>query len=84
MTSPLPADSPYNESFERCYEIVNASVSKGYPLLPFGPAILGLIEAKELKKVYRIGKLTEKLSVLLNRLLPSQIFEKILTNHYRL
>jgi NAD(P)-dependent dehydrogenase (short-subunit alcohol dehydrogenase family) len=84
MTSPLPENSPYAESFRRCYEIVNASVSQGYPLSPFGSFIERIIEAQHLKGVYRVGKLSEKLSVVLKRLLPNRLFEGILLGHYKI
>jgi len=84
MMSPMPSDSTYKASFERCYEIVNASVSQGYPLEPFGPALECIIEAKRIRRVYRIGKWTEKFSVLLKRLLPDFLFEGILSGHYKI
>lgn len=84
MMSSMPSDSVYKESFGRCYEIVNASVSQGYPLEPFGPAIEKIIHSDKLKRVYRIGKLTEKISVILKRLLPASWFEGILLGHYKI
>lgn len=84
MVSPMPANSPYKDSFNKCYEIVNASVSKGYPLEPFGPVVKAIIESKNIKGKYRISKFTEKLSVLLKTLLPASIFEGILIKHYKI
>ena len=84
MVSPMPANSPYKESFNKCYEIVNASVSKGYPLKPFGPIVKQIIESKNIKGKYRVSKFTEKLSVLLKAILPSSLFEGILINHYKI
>lgn len=84
MMSPIPTDSVYKESFERCLTIVNASVSKGYSLEPFGPALEQIIQADKIKRVYRIGKLTEKISVILKRLLPASWFEGILLGHYKI
>jgi len=84
MISPMPDNSPYKESFRRCYEIVNASVSKGYPLEPFGPIVKGIIDSKHIKQRYRVSKFTEKLSVLLKRIMPSSLFERILLKHYKI
>ncbi len=84
MVSPIPAGSPYRESFGRCYEIVNASVSKGYPLEPFGPIVKQIIESKSIKAKYRVSKFTEKLSVVLKMILPASVFEGILINHYKI
>ncbi|HEY8401180.1 MAG TPA: SDR family oxidoreductase [Cytophagaceae bacterium] len=84
VMTPMPEDSPYRESFERCYDIINASVSKGLSPHIFGPAIEDIIKADKLKRVYRIGKTTEKLSVLVKKLVPSSVFDNILINHYKL
>ena len=84
VMSPLPADSPYKESFDRCYSIVNDSVSLGLPAAIFGPKIEEIIQAEKLKRVYRIGKTNEKLSVIVKRLMPDFIFEKIIMNHYKI
>lgn len=84
MVAAVPADSPYKDSFQRCYDIINASVSQGYPLAPFGPALDRIIAASSLKPRYRVGKWTEKFSVALKRLLPSSVFEFILLSHYKI
>jgi NADP-dependent 3-hydroxy acid dehydrogenase YdfG len=84
VMSPLPEGSPYKESFTRCYEIINESVSKGLEVSVFGPQIQKIIESEKLKRVYRIGKTNEKLSVIVKRLLPAFVFEKIIRNHYKI
>jgi NADP-dependent 3-hydroxy acid dehydrogenase YdfG len=84
LSSPVPEDSPYKESFARCHQIINASVSKGLDTKIFGPIVERIIEAKSIKRKYSIGKFTEKLSVVLKSILPSGWFEKILINHYKI
>jgi len=84
MMSPIPDDSPYNASFARTLDIINASVSQGLPTDVFGPVVEGIIQSSKVKRVYRVGKLTEKLSVLLKRILPASVFERILISHYKI
>ena len=84
MMSPIPDDSPYKASFARTLDIINASVSQGLPTDVFGPVVEGIIQSSKVKRVYRVGKLTEKLSVLLKRILPASAFERILISHYKI
>ena len=80
----LPADSPYRASFEHTYRLIDESVEKGLPPEAFGRLVEELIRAPRLKRVYRLGKPLEKLSVLLKRLLPAQRFDKMIRKHYGL
>ncbi|MBC7389170.1 MAG: SDR family NAD(P)-dependent oxidoreductase, partial [Opitutaceae bacterium] len=84
MVSPMPANSPYKDSFNKCYEIVNASVSKGYPLNTFGPIVKQIVDSKNIKGKYRVSKFTEKLSVMMKRILPASVFEGILMRHFKI
>ncbi|MFN6945737.1 MAG: SDR family oxidoreductase [Cytophagaceae bacterium] len=84
VVAPIPQGSPYKESFERCYDIINASVSQGLPVEAFGPEIEKIIQADKLNRVYRIGKFKEKLSVKVKRLAKDYIFENIILKHYKI
>jgi hypothetical protein len=49
-----------------------------------GPFVEKLIHTDKLKRNYRIGKITEKISILLKRILPDFLFENIISGHYKL
>lgn len=83
ITTPLPAGSPYQESFARCYDIVNSSVSHGMETALFGPVVEKIIQARKVKRCYRVGKPLEKLSVFLKSALPGKTYEKLVSNHYQ-
>jgi NAD(P)-dependent dehydrogenase (short-subunit alcohol dehydrogenase family) len=83
VTTPLPADSAYKESFERCYAIVNASVSQGLDTAVFGPVVEKIILAKKVKRCYRVGKPMEKLSVFLKAALAGKTYENLVSKHYQ-
>ena len=83
ITTPLAPGSPYKESFERCYDIVNASVSQGMDTAVFGPVVEKIIEAAKVKRCYRVGKPMEKLSVFLKGSLPNHTYENLVSNHYK-
>ena len=83
ITTPLAAANVYKASFDRCYEIVNASVSKGLDKAVFGPVVEKIIQAKKVKRCYRIGKPMEKISVFLKKALPDRTYDKLVSDHYK-
>jgi NADP-dependent 3-hydroxy acid dehydrogenase YdfG len=80
----LPGDSVYKASFDTTYALINESVEQGLEPETFGRLIERIIETKQIKRCYRLGKPTEKLSVLLKRLLPSSVFEGMIKKHYKM
>lgn len=80
----ISADSAYKERFDRNYEVVNQSVSKGLDPVVFGEVIDRIICASKVKRVYRIGKLTEKLVIYVKRIFPVSVYEGILRNHFKI
>ncbi|HEY4147668.1 MAG TPA: SDR family oxidoreductase [Chitinophagaceae bacterium] len=83
ITTALPSGNAYKESFDRCYAIVNASVSQGLDTELFGPVVERIMSTKKVKRFYRIGKPMEKISVFLKRALSDTMYEKLISNHYK-
>ena len=79
-----PDESVYKDTFERTYELIDQSVSEGIDPAVFGPLIDRIINSTQVKRVYRIGKPMEKLSVLLKQLLPITTYERMIRNYYKL
>ncbi|WP_460569047.1 SDR family oxidoreductase [Flaviaesturariibacter terrae] len=80
----LPEGSPYQASFEYTYRLIDESVEQGLPPEVFARLLEEIIRSPRLKRVYRLGKPIEKLSVLLKRLLPAGRFDKMIRKHYGL
>jgi NAD(P)-dependent dehydrogenase (short-subunit alcohol dehydrogenase family) len=80
----LKAGSPYRESFDHTYRLIDKSVEEGLPTEAFGRLLEHILAAPRLKRVYRLGKPLEKVSVLLKRLLPSRTFDNMIGKHYGL
>jgi NAD(P)-dependent dehydrogenase (short-subunit alcohol dehydrogenase family) len=80
----LPKDSVYKETFDVTYQLIDESVANGLQPDVFASLVEQLVVAKEVKRVYRIGKPMEKLSVLLKRLLPAATFDNMIKKHYKL
>jgi NAD(P)-dependent dehydrogenase (short-subunit alcohol dehydrogenase family) len=83
IAMPLTTENVYKESFERGYNLINESVSSGLDTDVFGPVVEKIIHTKEVKRCYRVGKPMEKLSVMLKRMLPEKVYEKLISNHYK-
>lgn len=84
VTSPVPEGSPYKAKFDIAHQGMNEGVTGGMDPLAFGPVIEKIINSKNPKVYYRVGKPTEKLSILIKRTLPGGQFEKILMKHFDL
>lgn len=80
----LPADSVYKKTFDRTYELIDESVSQGIEPDVFGPLIEKIIQSPQVARAYRVGKPLEKFSVLLKRLLPTGVYERMIRNHYEM
>jgi NAD(P)-dependent dehydrogenase (short-subunit alcohol dehydrogenase family) len=80
----LPTSNVYKQSFENTYNIINDSVSGGLDSAVFGQLIQNILQDKEVKALYRVGKGMERLSVVLKRILPRTMFENMIKKHYNL
>ena len=80
----LPADSVYKKNYDAAYGLINESINQGLNAEAFGRLVNDILQQKRVKAIYRLGNRTEKLSVLLKRLLPAATFEKMIRKHYGL
>lgn len=82
--APLLESSPYNKPYGNTLNTMNAHVDEGEDPLIVARLILKIIQTKKPKIHYKAGAFMQKFSILLKRLLPSKIYEKLLINHYKL
>lgn len=80
----LADDNIYKQDFDRTYQMIDESVDQGISADVFGPLVGSIIESSSVKRIYRVGKPLEKLSVLLKRILPESTYERMIRNHYKL
>lgn len=76
--------APYTTTFDKVYASINAHVDDGVPASEVGPYIEKLILKPKLKAHYYFGKGNQKLSVLLKKILPQNIFENIIKKYSHL
>ncbi len=82
--APLLEDSPYKISYGKTLELMNEHVDAGSNPNMMAEAIYKIIHAKHPKGHYKVGEFMQKFSIVLKRVLPDRVYEKLLMNHYKL
>lgn len=80
----LESTSPYGETNDMIEKTANMQMEKAASPECMGPAVYNIISKQKPKLRYRVGSFTEKLSVLLKRVIPGRIFETIIRRYYHL
>ncbi|TXE15201.1 SDR family oxidoreductase [Seonamhaeicola algicola] len=82
--SPLLDDSPYKTPYGNTLNLMNAHVDAGSDPNQMAKAVFKIINAKNPKIHYKVGEFMQKFSIVLKRILPDTVYEKLLMNHYKL
>ncbi|OUR95056.1 short-chain dehydrogenase/reductase [Flavobacteriales bacterium 34_180_T64] len=82
--APVTEDSPYKDSYGKSLELMDAHVDSGKDPMLMAHAIYGVINTSNPKIHYKVGEFMQKFSIVLKRILPDKVYEKMLLNHYKL
>ncbi|PNQ72652.1 short-chain dehydrogenase/reductase [Hanstruepera neustonica] len=82
--APVLDNSPYKETYGKSLELMNEHVDAGKDPLEMAKAILAIINTSNPKVHYKVGEFMQKFSIVLKRILPDTVYEKMLMNHYKL
>lgn len=82
--APLLKDSPYKKPYGDTLDLMNTHVDNGSDPNMMAKAIYKIINTKNPKGHYKVGEFMQKFSIVLKRILPDKIYEKLLMNHYKL
>ncbi|WGH76731.1 SDR family oxidoreductase [Tenacibaculum tangerinum] len=82
--TPIFEDSAYKEKYAENLALMDAHVDSGADPRIMATAICKIIENKNPKIHYKVGGFMEKFSIVLKRILPDKVYEKLLMNHYKL
>ncbi|WP_299063183.1 SDR family oxidoreductase [uncultured Polaribacter sp.] len=82
--TPVFENSAYKENYQANLDLMDAHVTGGMNPVEMAKVIFKIINTKNPKIHYKVGGFMEKLSIVLKRILPDRIYEKILMNHYKL
>lgn len=82
--SPIINDSPYKIPYENTLKLMDAHVNEGKDPLLMARAIYKIINSPRPKIHYKVGEFLQKFSIVLKRILPDKVYEKMLMKHYKL
>jgi NAD(P)-dependent dehydrogenase (short-subunit alcohol dehydrogenase family) len=82
--APVIKDSAYESSYGTTLKMMNEQVDSGNNPIEVAQAIFEIIETQNPKIHYKVGSFIQKFSIVLKRILPDKVYEKILMNHYKL
>ena len=82
--TPVFEDSAYKEKYQANLDLMDAHVDGGMDPLVMAKKIEQIMNSSKPKVHYKVGGLMEKFSIVLKRLLPDTMYEKLLMNHYNI
>ncbi len=82
--APVKEDSPYKDKYGSVLKAIDEDVNKGNDPIVVAEMIYKVIETNNPKIHYKVGAFMQKFSIVLKRILPDRVYEKLLTNHYKL
>ncbi len=82
--APLIQGSAYEEMYGTVLKTMDEHVNSGNNPNEMAEAVFQIINTSNPKIHYKVGALMQKFSIVLKRILPDKIYEKILMNHYNL
>lgn len=82
--APVLNGSAYETNYGNTLKQMNEHVDSGSNPSIMAQAIYEIINDKNPKLHYKIGAFMQKFSIVLKRILPDRVYEKMLMNHYKL
>lgn len=82
--APQLDSSPYKKAYGHTLNMMNEHVDQGEDPSQMARAIYKIIQTRKPKVRYRVGAFLQKFSVVLRRVLPGRVYERMLMNHYKL
>ncbi|ULC58066.1 SDR family oxidoreductase [Flaviramulus sp. BrNp1-15] len=82
--APLLDKSPYKKPYGNTLELMNSHVDNGSDPNIMAKAVYKIINTQNPKGHYKVGEFMQKFSIVLKRILPDKVYEKLLMNHYKL
>lgn len=82
--APIIKNSPYEISYSNVLNKMNEHVDSGGNPDQMAEAIFEIINSSNPKIHYKVGAFVQKFSIVLKRILPDNIYEKMVMKHYKL
>lgn len=82
--APLIKGSAYEASYGRTLQMMDEHVDSGSNPEEMAKAVYDIIKTDVPNVHYKVGAFIQKFSIVLKRILPDKVYEKLLMNHYKL
>jgi len=82
--APIIENSPYEKAYGDTLRMMNEHVSAGSDPTQMAKAVHKIIETRRPKIHYKVGAPIQKFSIVLKRILPDKVYERMLMKHYKL
>ncbi|MEY8848666.1 SDR family oxidoreductase [Psychroserpens sp. XS_ASV72] len=82
--APVVKGSPYETKYGEVLKSIDEDVDSGNDPLMVAKAVYKIINTSTPKIHYKVGAFMQKFSIVLKRILPDKVYEKLLLNHYKL
>jgi NAD(P)-dependent dehydrogenase (short-subunit alcohol dehydrogenase family) len=82
--APLLKGSAYEVPYGNTLKMMDEHVDSGSNPNEMAEAVYKIIASKEPRIHYKVGVFMQKFSIVLKRILPDKVYEKMLMNHYKL
>lgn len=82
--TPVFENSAYKEKYQENLDLMNSHVNGGMNPIEMAEKVYKIINTENPKIHYKVGGFMEKFSIVLKRVLPDKMYQKLLMNHYKL
>jgi len=82
--APLVKGSAYEKPYGITLETMNTHVDAGSNPMQMAEAVYSIMKTPNPDVHYKVGMFMQKFSIVLKRILPDKVYEKMLMNHYKL
>ncbi|MEN1783736.1 MAG: SDR family oxidoreductase [Bacteroidota bacterium] len=82
--APVKEGSAYQATYQSVLDGINGDVDQGEDPVLVAQKVYQVITKSQPKVRYAVGVFLQKLSLLLKKILPGNLFERLLLNHYKL
>ena len=82
--TPVFKNSAYKENYQLNLDLMDTHVDEGGDPIEMAKTVYKIINTKNPKLHYKVGDFMQKFSIVIKRILPDRMYEKLLMNHYKL
>ena len=82
--TPVFENSPYKEKYQENLDLMDNHVDNGMDPIEMAKTVFKILNTNNPKVHYKVGGFMEKFSIVLKRILPDKMYEKLLMNHYKI